>query len=150
MKHWDEALKRAFDVLRADVGDVEPGYDMKRAVNWLAEFVIEKQEQATLHVELSDPVATARQLTVVQARCTELLEEVRSLRRGDPAESLMALFERIGKRARALRICNHPYEMRTKFPDGREWCKNCGALAVVDRVDEHGTWIEWQRPETLR
>jgi hypothetical protein len=56
MKHWDEALQ-------------------------LARFVLEQHEQAIKHVELGDPVETARQLTLVQARCTELLEEVRTLQR---------------------------------------------------------------------
>ncbi len=82
MRHWDEALKLARHLRETDAQEAYAHEDGL----WLAEFVLEQHDAALLDADLSDPVQTARQLTIVQARCTELLEEVRSLKavRGAP------------------------------------------------------------------
>ena len=80
MKHWDQALVRARKSLEYLANRDE------EACRWFAEFILEQQEAAIEHSLKCDGVSVARQLTIVQARCTELLEEVRSLKavRGAP------------------------------------------------------------------
>jgi hypothetical protein len=72
-KHWDEALKRARSVIEESPqrGDSE---------KWFAEFVVEQQMSAIDHAVNCNPTQVARQLTIVQARCTELLSEVRAFK----------------------------------------------------------------------
>lgn len=80
MKHWDEAIRRAQEAKAFMANRSE------QVCLWLAEFVLEQHTQAVAHVESGDAVQTARQLTIVQARCTELLEQVRELIRESKAD----------------------------------------------------------------
>lgn len=75
MKHWDEAIHLA--------RSMKPqGVDLTASALWFSEFILEQQEAAIeLSVIAANSVGIARQLTIVQTRCTELLEEVRMLRR---------------------------------------------------------------------
>jgi hypothetical protein len=111
MKHWDEALRRARSTLTET-------WDSATRARWLAEFILEQHDAAVLDAELSDPVQTARQLTIVQARCTELLEEVRHLKK--TARSAM-----VGLRSEIQHYCSCT-------PTGR----NEACLLHGDPIDE--------------
>lgn len=84
MKTWQEAiaLSHAVRTGRVDeaLGPMPIPFTYVGAAAWLALFIWEMHHQAVAHASAMDPVQTARQLTIVQTRCTELLEEVRTLR----------------------------------------------------------------------
>ena len=69
VKHWDEALKLAQSAGRT-----------AEYAAWFAEFILEQHAAALVEVQTGSAVQVALQLTLVQARCTELLEEARALR----------------------------------------------------------------------
>ena len=110
---------------------------------WFAEFIIEQHEAALEHSTICNPVQVARQLTIVQARCTELLEEVRALKSDDkvppnaPAqaghcESNSSGCARVGDRYARLPCectCGPCQTLRRKTPT--KVCPTCKGRAFV-------------------
>jgi hypothetical protein len=80
MKTWAEAVTMARRVADGGLADVSGA----SIAVWLAAFVLEQYEDA-LQAKPEDHWTLARTLRIVQARCTELLEENRRLRKDAPA-----------------------------------------------------------------